>query len=59
MMRYRLISVKGKTEGEGSRDDAIKAAVAMEDELQPAFGVTVEDLDSGETIAEIRDGKEI
>lgn len=33
---------------------AIAAAIAMEAELQPAFGVTV-DMD-GETVAEIRDG---
>lgn len=51
---YKLISTKGTREFFGTQDDAIKAAVAMEADLQPAFGVTV-DLD-GETIAEIRDG---
>lgn len=49
-MAYKLISTKGTREVEGTLEDAI----AMEADLQPAYGVTV-DLD-GETVAEIRDG---
>jgi len=54
-MTYTLISVKGTRTMEGTETEAIAAAIAMEAELQPAFGVTVE-LD-GETVAEICDGK--
>lgn len=52
---YNLISVKGDREFTGTREEAIAAAIAMEEELQPSFGVTVEDA-AGETVAEIRDG---
>lgn len=55
-MQYRLISTKGTEAIEGTREDAVAAAIAMEERLQPAFGVTVEA--DGVTVAEIRDGKE-
>ena len=53
-MTYKLISTKGEREVEGTQEEAIAAAIAMDGELQPAYGVTVE-LD-GETVAEIEDG---
>lgn len=52
---YKLITTKGTETVDGTFDEAVAAAIAMEDRLQPAFGVTVEDED-GETVAEIRDG---
>jgi hypothetical protein len=56
-MKYTLISTKETRVIEAaSESDAIKAAIKMEQELQPAWGVTVEDSD-GDTVAEIRDGK--
>lgn len=52
----RLISTKGTRDlGSVTRDEAIAEAVAMETELQPAYGVTVDD--DGVTIAEVRDGE--
>lgn len=54
-MDYRLISTKGTRTMTGSEREAIAAAIEMDDELQPAYGVTVESED-GDTIAEIRDG---
>lgn len=57
MATYRFISTKGIREFTGTADEAIAAAKAMEAELQPAYGVTVE-LD-GETVAEIRNGVDI
>lgn len=54
-MEYRLISTKGEQTVSGTQTEAIQAAIAMEQELQPAYGVTVED-EQGNTIAEIRDG---
>lgn len=54
MTTYTINSIKGSRTIDGTQADAIAAAIAMEEELQPAFGVTVE-LD-GETVAEIRDG---
>jgi hypothetical protein len=56
-MAYKLISTKGTREVEGTQADAIAAAIAMEADLQPAYGVTVE-ID-GETVAEIRDGVDV
>ena len=53
-MQFNLISAKGTRKFSGTTMQAIEAAIAMEEELQPALGVTVE-LD-GETIAEITDG---
>jgi len=53
-MEYKLISTKGTRKFNGTHAQAIEAAIAMEDELQPAYGVTVE-MD-GETIAEIENG---
>lgn len=53
---YRLISTKGTRAITGTEQDAIRAAIAMENELQPAFGVTIEDGD-GETVTEVRDGE--
>jgi hypothetical protein len=55
MATYRLISVKGTETYEGTREEAIAAAIDMEERLRPAFGVTVEDT-AGETVAEIRGG---
>lgn len=52
---YKLISTKGTESVDGSRADAIAAAIAMEDRLQPSYGITIEDED-GETVAEVRDG---
>jgi hypothetical protein len=52
MTTYTLISTKGNRTVEGTETEAIAAAQAMHDELQPAYGVTVEDED-GETVAEI------
>ena len=54
-MTYQLISTKGNRTVDGDEAAAIAAAVAMEEELQPAFGVTVA-LD-GETVAEVADGE--
>jgi hypothetical protein len=52
---FKLISTKGNQTITGTKADAITAAIAMENELQPSFGVTVED-ECGETVAEVRDG---
>jgi len=49
---YKLISVKGTRLFTGSLVGAILTAHAMMEELQPAFGVSIED-ESGETVAEI------
>lgn len=57
-MTYQLISVKGNRQFEGTKAEAIEAAIAMEEELQPAYGVTVEHAD-GTIVAEIRDGVDI
>ena len=54
MTTYRITSVKGSKTVSGTAEEAIAAAVEMEREMQPAYGVTVE-LD-GETVAEVRDG---
>ena len=51
---YSLVSVKATRTFTGAEADAIAAAIAMEEELQPAFGVSVEC--DGVPIAEIRDG---
>ena len=55
-MTYMLISSKGSRMFRGTQAEAIDAAVEMEAELQPSFGVSVEDED-GETVADVRDGK--
>jgi len=57
MSMYKLISTKGTRTVEGTHDDAIRAAIKMERELMPLFGVSVED-EAGDTVAEIRDGVE-
>lgn len=54
---YRLISTKGTREIEGTREEAVSAAIAMERELCPAYGITVEDAATGETVGEVRDGR--
>lgn len=54
-MEYKLISTKGTRTITATMHEAIQAAIAMEAELQPSFGVTVE-LD-GSTVAEVRDGE--
>ena len=56
MKTYKLISVKGTRQITGTKKDAIAAAIAMEEELRPSFGVTIED-NKGNTIAEVTDGK--
>lgn len=53
---YKLITTKGSKEVDGTLAVAVKAAVRMERELQPSFGVTIEDAE-GNTVAEVRDGK--
>lgn len=53
---YRLISVKGNRTVTGDLAAATRAAIEMEAELQPAYGVTIETAD-GDTVAEIRDGE--
>lgn len=55
-MSYKLVSVKGNriVQG-GSLEDAIQAAKRMEQQLQPAFGVTICD-EFDEPLAEVRDG---
>jgi hypothetical protein len=55
MNEYRLISVKGTRTVTGTEQEAIQAAIAMEQELQPSFGVTVEL--HGSTVCEVRDGQ--
>ena len=52
MATYRLISTKGTVEFVGTEAEAIAAAIEMQDELQAAFGISVENED-GKTIAEI------
>lgn len=54
MSTYKLISTKGEQTFAGNLHSAIQAAIQMEQQLQPAYGVTVEL--RGETVAEIRDG---
>lgn len=58
MTSYKLISTKGTKTIDGSETDAIAAAKIMEESLQPAFGVTVEDAE-GDTVAEVRNGEVI
>lgn len=53
---FTLNSTKGTKIIDGSLEEAIRAAVQMDADLQPAYGVTVEDEDG--TIAQI-DGREI
>lgn len=53
---YRLFSVKQTERFVGTREDAIDRAMAIEEEYQPAYGVTVEDVETAETVADIRDG---
>jgi hypothetical protein len=56
-MEYKLISTKGIRTVTGTEAEAVQAAIAMEKELQPAFGITIE-LD-GVTVCEVRDGEVI
>lgn len=56
MPTYRLISAKGTRTVDGEQADAVAAANAMDAELQPAYGVTVEDA-AGNTVAEVIDGE--
>lgn len=56
MTTYRVWSVKGSQMIDGTLEDAIAAAVAHEEEHQPAFGVEVED-DDGEVVARVSDGQ--
>lgn len=51
---YTLTSVKGGREVRGTLLAAIEAAIAMEANLQPAFGLTVSR--DGEIVAEVIDG---
>ena len=52
MSTYKLISTKGTQEFVGTEAEAIEAARKMQDKLQAAFGVSVEDED-GNTVAEV------
>ena len=52
MATYRLISTKGSIEFFGTEAEAIAEAKEMQDELQAAFGISVENED-GKTVAEI------
>lgn len=54
-MEYRLVSVKSEQHVDGTKAEAIQAAIMMEQTLQPTYGVTVEDA-QGNTVAEIQDG---
>ena len=54
-MTYRLISTKGTETISGTYDEAIAAAIEMEQRLQPSFGISVED-EFGITVAEIQNG---
>jgi hypothetical protein len=51
---YRMISVKGTRVVIGTRADALAAAREMNQELQPAYGVTVERVSDSRTVAEVR-----
>lgn len=51
---YVIECVKGRRELAGTLDAAIGAAHDMDTELQPAYGVTVED-SAGRTVAAVRD----
>ena len=48
-MKYTITSIKKNLVIDGLLDDAIAAAMAMDEEFQPAFGVQVVDED-GEVI---------
>lgn len=52
MTTYRLISSKGSASVTGTLNEAVEAAKKMMADLQPAYGVSVED-ESGATVAEI------
>lgn len=54
MSTYELSSVKGGRMVEGGLADAMRAAVALEAELQPAYGVTIGA--DGSTIATVANG---
>lgn len=53
-MSYSITSTKGKTEVDGNLADAISAALRMEADLQPAYGVTIEL--GGDTVATVSGG---
>jgi hypothetical protein len=55
MEKYTLVSVKGNKTLVCDLQHAIRAAIAMEAELMPAWGVQIEDAD-GETVAHIEEG---
>lgn len=55
MATYQLISVKGERTIAGTQAEVVEAAKAMEAELQPAYGVTIED-EAGNTVAEVNAG---
>ena len=59
MTTFSLVSIKRSEQITGTRDEALARAVALEEEYQPAYGVTVVDTATGDTIAEIRDGIDI
>lgn len=56
MKTYRITSIKHTELFTGSFEEAVSRAIAIEEEYQPAYGVTVEDGDDC-PVAEIRDGK--
>lgn len=57
MTTYNLISTKGRRRVTGTLEQAVEAAKAMDAELQPMFGVTIEDAKDGRFVAEIDDGR--
>jgi hypothetical protein len=56
MATWKLCSVKSSETFDGTLLQAIQAAVEMETDLQPAFGVDVHD-ESGERVVTILDGE--
>lgn len=54
MSTYTLTSTKGSRDVTGDLHAAIQAALEMEEELQPAYGVTV--MLGEQEVAEVRDG---
>ena len=53
---FTLTTTKATKTVTGTIEEAIAAAIELDHDLQPAFGVTVSD-ENGNTVAEIRDGQ--
>ena len=58
MKTYRLVSTKGSRVVSGNLSAALAAAIEMEADLQPLFGITIEN-DRNTVVAEVRDGKRV